>query len=196
MSRSPLPLRYHPRIQEELIWWSTASDGDLGRRSIQGSIQARLEGSQGGFEASDLITDPEAAFKLATGKVGFHAAGRVRKLEKAWNKCTFEVQTGVSAVWMSKPHLGLDAFGHWANMVISSEEAIKFWTKVRSKMEIGEWLTRLSAKKTGSPTKEGRSSPTATGSDLAQISAINRECERIATRNLMSFVHSYRLENI
>lgn len=192
MALAPLPLRYSPREQEDLIWWATESDGALGRKSIQGSIQARLEGSQGGYEEPDLVTDPEAAFKSATGKIGFFAAGRIKRIERAWKSCSSQNQLVISAVWMTPLHKGLEAFGHWANLVVLSEEAKKISEKARCRIPLVEWLNRLSTKKVG-VLKEGRVlSQNAKKSELDWITAINRDCEKSATRALRNFVGLYR----
>jgi len=194
MGLSPLPLRYYPREQEDLMWWATESDGALGRKSIQGSIQARLEGSQGGYEEPDLITDPEAAFKMATGKAGFHAARRVRLIKKAYDSLQMDFQGVLAAVWLSKPHVGLEAFGHFANLTIASEIAKKIHKRVRSKLPLSEWLIHLSLKKMGVPDKKSqkRLAPTSTIEDNFSIVQISNDCERVAAMALQKFVENYR----
>lgn len=197
MSLSPLPLRFHPRAQEDLIWWATESDGALGKKSIQSSIQARLEGSQGGYEEPDIVTDPQAAYKMATGKIGFYAAGRVKMIERAWADCIPLNKSVISAVWLTPLHIGLDAFGHWANLISISNEAKRISEKARCRIPIGEWLCRLSTKKVGIKGRDSKvSPPTAVKHELEWISSINRECERMATTALYEFVRRHRSVDI
>lgn len=193
MSSTPLPVRQHSRHQEDLIWWANESDGALGRKSIQGSIQSRLEGGAGIHEACDLEVDMNSAFDEAIGRKGFRAAGRVKMIQKAWLLLTKDDQKVLGSIYWTPIHPGLEAFGRLANMVILSKTARKGYEASGTTMTFGEWVTRLSARRVGALRRGGgRSLSKTTLYEVNLITLINRENISSLTRALENYVEAYR----
>lgn len=193
MGTVALPLRQHSRHQEDLIWWATESDGALGRRSIQGAIQSRLEGGSGVHEGHDLLEHPQEALEDIIHRTSFKAAGRIRNIEKAWKLLRAEDQQILAAVYWTPVHRGLDAFGALANLVVLSKIARERHLSARTKMTFGEWVTRLSDRRVGTLQKGGGRSPgKASSSEIVAVRAINWQCERMLTEALENYVESVR----
>lgn len=193
MSHSYFPVRQHLAHQEDLIWWANESDGALGRKSIQGSIQSRLEGGAGVYEAHDLEVDMKSAFDEIIGRKGFRAAGRLKMIQRTWLLLTKDDQKVLASIYWTPVHKGLEAFGRLANMVVLSKTARKGYEASGTLMTFGEWVTRLSARRVGAPLKGGgRSVPKVTLYESNLIVLINRENMIAFTSALENYAESYR----
>lgn len=193
MSSIPLPLREHSRHQEDLIWWATESDGALGRKSVQGAIESRLEGGSGVHESVDLLEDPATALLEVIHRTSFRAAGRLRNIERAWKLLIDNDKQVLAAIYWTPIHKGLEAFGRLANLVVLSKIAREKHLSARTKMTYGEWVTRLSNRRVGTLLRNGRRLPSkCSSSEVALVTAINRESETKLTKSLGNYVEAVR----
>lgn len=206
MSTVPLPLpQYYPRHQEDLYWYKFESDGALGRKSIQGAIQARLEGSAGCFGDFDLETNGglDAAIKDVTGRASFRAAGRIKRIEKAFKRvaeCTdwkhhrCSPQNALSAIYWTPPQQGLEAFESFANLVVFSGLAHQKFRQAKTKLSFVEWITILSQRRLGyyDLKSRQRSKPKATNGEISVCIGIKRECEILCRDALWQYVKAVR----
>lgn len=194
MASKPLPLRQHPWHQENLIWYATEADGALGRKSLQGAIQARLEGNAGCFASTDLLEDPEQALAEIVDRVSFRAAGRVKRVEQALARISPEYQQYLAAVYMVPPQIGLEAWDFLANMVVFSSVARKAYAQSRTKMAFVEWVVRLSNRRLGILGRDSRRAPPkATRFEVSLVLKIARECEDLLSDALAKYVDSVRI---
>jgi hypothetical protein len=197
MALKPLPLPYHQWHQEQLIWRGTEADGALGRRSIQSIIQARLEGSAGGFAAPDIIETPQKALEDVISRIGFRAAGRVRMIDAALKTVSSRDQCVLRAAYWIPPQVGLEAWDNLANLVVFSDLAHRKWVQAKVFMSFGEWITRLSQRKVGVLHRDhGRSLPKASKNEVNLVSKISEECCNLLEISLQNYVDAFRLVGV
>lgn len=204
MANKPLPLPFHSWHQENLIWRGTEADGALGRKSIQGVIQARLEGSAGGFSSPDIVQTPQQALNEVINRIGFRAAGRVRMIDEALLeicdderevlKTAEEKRAVLMAAYWIGPQVGLEAWDSLANLVAFSPLSHRKYHQSRVKMTFGEWVTRLSNRKLGVLGRDKlRAPPKASKYELSLVRKIKDECEKMLEEALQDYVDSFRL---
>lgn len=178
MSSTPLPLRRFFRYQEDLLWWATESDGALGRRSIQGSIEARLEGRTGVRQEIDILENPQEAYEYIINRIGHKASERLHIIEEAWKRVGAQDKMVLAAIYWTPLQLGLEAFGPLANVVPLTQTAHYRYEASNTKMTFGEWLTRLSSRRVGVLQKGGkRNKPKARPNEIEHVIVINHEIE-------------------
>lgn len=194
MATKPLPLPFHSWHQENLIWRGTEADGALGRKSIQGIIQARLEGSAGGYSSPDIVQTPQQALNEVINRIGFRAAGRVRMIDQALGEISREDCHLLMATYWVQPQVGLEAWDALANLIAFSPLAHKKHRQSRVKMTFGEWITRLSSRKLGVMGRDRtRAPPKATKYELSLVRKIGEECEEMLEIALQHYVDSFRM---
>lgn len=194
MATKPLPLPFHSWHQENLIWRGTEADGALGRKSIQGAIEARLEGSAGGFSSPDIVQTPQQALTEVINRLGFRAAGRVRMIDQALDEITDDDRDLLMAVYWVGPQVGLEAWDALANLVAFSPLAHRKYRQSRVKMTFGEWVTRLSSRKLGVMGRDKTRAPPKAGKyELSLVRKINDECENLLEEALQNYVDAFRM---
>lgn len=193
MSTTPLPLRQHSGLQEDLIWWANESDGALGRKSVQGAIQARLEGGTGVHNVHDLLEAPDLALQEVIHRTSFRAADRLKHIVSAWKLCTTDSQRVLAAVYHTPLHPGLDAFGSLGNAVPLSKIAVNKYKASRTQVTFGEWVTRLSARYVIYTKKSMELQKIRANSQgFASILQINRDIETLVSGALETYAEARR----
>lgn len=198
MALAPLPLPDYPRHQEDLIWRGALAAGDMGLRSIQGAIQARLEGGTGAYGGGSelLLEDPQTALEDLLARASMRAAGRAKRIDAALARCFPEDQRALIAAYWHPPQPGMEAWGALANVVPLSptaRDAYRTHLRQGGSMTFGEWLTRLSVRKVGQLGRDGRRRrPKAGPAEEALVLAIARECEIDLLDSLQNYVEATR----